>query len=130
MDLYDCSSKDIGALGEKAAAEYLRRNGFTVLAMNVRVKFGELDIVARKGNCLHIIEVKSLRCNEFPLPHETIVYDPGENLHSHKLQKVVRTAMWYVSHIGWEGQWQIDVMLVWLRQRDAMARVRYIPQIL
>jgi hypothetical protein len=38
--------------------------------------------------------------------------------------------VWFVANAGWEGDWQVDGMLVWLRGRDGRARMRYLPQIL
>lgn len=130
MDIHAYSSKDIGWLGEKAAAEYLRRRGFHIFGTNIWASFGELDIVAVREKCLHVIEVKSLGCIEFPNSHALDYYDPGENLHRNKVRKVARMANWYVDNIGWEEEWQVDGILVWLRKRDGMARIRYYPQIL
>lgn len=130
MGIHGYSSKDIGCLGEKVTAEYLRRQGFHIFGANIRAPFGELDIVAVKDKCLHVIEVKSLKCIEFPSPHALDYYDPGENLHPNKIRKVARMGNWYVGSLGWEGEWQVDAALVWLRERDGMARVRYYPQIL
>lgn len=129
MDLSTSTTKDIGQLGEKVVVEYLRRHGLAIIASNVRTKFGELDIIARSSDCLHIVEVKSLKCFEFPTGAGD-VYDPSENLHSQKIQKVGRMAAWYVSRFGWEEEYQIDGALVWLRKRDGMARIRYYSQIL
>lgn len=131
MNLSDSSRKEIGALGERAAAAYLCKNGFRVLDRNVARKTGELDIVAAKGHTLHIIEVKSIACNEFPEQYErsSTLFNPTENLHPAKLRKVVRTGQWYVAEKEWEGEWQVDGVVVWLRRRDGVARVRYLPQL-
>jgi hypothetical protein len=51
-------------------------------------------------------------------------------LHGAKLRKVARTAEWYCLEKRWEGEWQVDGCLVWLRRRDGRARVRYLPQLL
>lgn len=130
MGIWSYSTKDIGNFGEKAAAEYLRRLGFVIVGTNIRAPFGELDIIAAKENCLHIVEVKSLKCSEFPGTHALEVYDPGQNLHQNKIRKVARMATWYAGSISWEGEWQIDGALVWLREYDGMARIKYYPQIL
>lgn len=130
MDIRGYTRKDIGNLGESVAAEYLRRQGFAVLGRNIARKWGELDIVARKEGCLHVIEVKSRVCSAFPGPSADSAYGPSNNLHSGKIRTVARMAAWYVSFIGWEGEWQIDGALVWLRAHDGMARVRYLPQLL
>ncbi len=131
MELTGASRKDIGALGERVAAEYLRRQGFEVLAKNVERKTGEIDIIARKANTLHFVEVKTLVCKDFPSQKSTNdQYDPSENLHAYKIRKVARTSEWYMADIGWEGDSQVDGVLIWLRERDGIARVRYYPHIL
>jgi len=122
--------KDIGALGERVAAEYLRRKGFALVDKNMARKTGELDVIMKKGDTLHFIEVKTVLCFEFPKAESTDdAYDPADNLHLYKIRKVARTAEWYVMQYGWEGEWQVDGALVWLRERDGLARVRYLPQI-
>jgi putative endonuclease len=124
------SRKDIGALGEKVAAEYLRRQGMRIMDRNVARKTGEIDIIARKGNTLHFIEVKSILCQDFPDDIDrSDRYDPTVNLHEAKIRRVSRTSEWYVANTDWEGEWQVDAVLVWLRERDGRARVRYLPQI-
>lgn len=50
-----------GNMGEQAAAEWLRRNGFEICARNWRNGRYELDIVARRWDTLHFVEVKTRR---------------------------------------------------------------------
>ncbi len=131
MELAHHSNKDIGVLGEKVVAEYLKRQGMKIIAKNVARKTGEIDIIARKGNTLHFVEVKSVVCINFPIAGAaTDAYDPSTNLHEAKIRRVARTSEWYVANTDWEGEWQVDGALVWLRKHDGMARVRYLPQIL
>lgn len=122
--------KDTGSLGEDIACEFLLRKGFQIVERNFARKTGEIDIIARKGDVLHIVEVKSVKVLELPTPssHEE-GYDPAENLHPYKIRKVARTAEWYVASKGWEGEWQVDGVLVWLRAKDGAAHVSYLPQI-
>ena len=54
----------LGRKGENFAADYLERNGFTILARNWRTDAGELDIVARKEHEIHFVEVKTLHHKE------------------------------------------------------------------
>jgi Holliday junction resolvase-like predicted endonuclease len=131
VELAHHSKKDIGALGEKVAAEYLKRQGMKIVAKNVARKTGEIDVIAREGNTLHFVEVKTLVCENFPHPRGIQdEYDPSLNLHEMKIRRVARTSEWYVANIDWEGDWQVDGVLVWLRRRDGRALVRYLPQIL
>lgn len=131
MDLGGLSRKDVGALGEKVAAEYLRRQGFTILARNIAKKTGEIDIVAQQGKTLHFVGVKTMVCEEFALDVRYAgVYGPAENLHRYKIGKVARTAEWYVAEKVWKGDWQVGSVLVWIRARDGLAKARYLPQII
>ena len=131
MEINTYTRKDIGALGEKVAEEYLKRHGFEFIDRNVVRKTGEIDLIMKKNNVLHFVEVKSVLCNEFP--RTNVVndrYDPSINLHRFKIQIVVRTSEWYMANIRWEGESQVDGALVWLHAQDRVGRVQYLPQIL
>ena len=131
MDISLLSSKQVGALGEKLACEYLRRHGMKILARNVTRKTGEIDVVARKTESLHFVEVKTIICVQFAEDGDDADrYDPSSNIHEAKIRRIARTSEWYVANVDWEGEWQLDAVLVWLRRRDGMAKVRYLPQIL
>lgn len=43
---------------EALAAEYLTGRGYEILEKNFRCRAGEMDLVARQGNCLVFVEVK------------------------------------------------------------------------
>ncbi len=131
MDINTYTKKDIGTLGEKVAEEYLRRKGYVFVDRNVSRKSGEIDLIMKNAGVLHFIEVKSATCDEFPAAGgSSSAYNPSSNLHAFKVSKVALTSRWYMANIGWEGDCQIDGALVWLRMRDRIARVEYLPQIL
>ena len=48
-----------GRVAEDAAALWLEEHGWKVLERNVRVRWGEIDLVALKDDCLGIVEVRS-----------------------------------------------------------------------
>jgi len=133
VDINNYTTKEIGTLGEKVAAEYLTRHGLRIRDVNFARKTGELDIIAEGdegGGTLHFVEVKTIAVEEFPVGNPANdTYDPSVNLHESKVRKVARTGEWYVLEKKWEGEWQIDGCLVWLRRRDGMARVQYLPQL-
>jgi putative endonuclease len=63
----------LGARGEKLAARYLRRNGFTVLYRNFRGRQGgEVDIVCRDGDVLVFVEVKTRTREDFGRPLDAV----------------------------------------------------------
>ncbi len=55
----------LGRKGEDRAAEYLESIGYTIVARNKRYPLGEIDILARDGYTLVIVEVKAGRTGKF-----------------------------------------------------------------
>ena len=51
----------VGAAGERAAADHLARQGWTLVERNARTRYGEIDIVAREAATLVFVEVKARR---------------------------------------------------------------------
>ena len=51
----------LGQFGEEQAARYLRRRFYTILERNYRCRFGEIDLIARRGGILAFVEVKLRR---------------------------------------------------------------------
>lgn len=62
----------LGCRGEELACAFLREKGYLILNRNYRTKTAELDIVAREGEYLVFVEVKSRSSNEFGSPFEAI----------------------------------------------------------
>jgi putative endonuclease len=58
----------VGNRGEELAAAFLERNGIAVIERNYRCKGGEVDIVAKDGNTLVFIEVKSRKNLAYGVP--------------------------------------------------------------
>ena len=51
------TTREAGDRGEAMAAEYLRENGYEILASQFRCRFGEIDLIARRGDILCFVEV-------------------------------------------------------------------------
>ncbi len=64
--------KLLGAFGEAAAAEYLRKKRYEILAMNYRCRLGELDIIARQKQTFVFVEVKLRREGGFASAAEAV----------------------------------------------------------
>ena len=55
------NTKDIGNIGENAAAKFLKKNKYKILERNLHVSHNELDIIAidKKQRIISFIEVKA-----------------------------------------------------------------------
>jgi putative endonuclease len=51
----------LGLLGEQLAATHLQRLGYDIVARRHRTRFGEIDLIARDGDVLVFVEVKTRR---------------------------------------------------------------------
>ncbi|MBU0624810.1 YraN family protein [Patescibacteria group bacterium] len=58
-------SAALGLKGERAAARYLKKNGYKILARRWKCRFGELDLVAKQGDEVVFIEVKTRATDNF-----------------------------------------------------------------
>ncbi len=64
--------KRFGNWGEEEASRFLEGKGFEILKRNFRTGFGEIDIVARDGETLVFVEVRTKSDSMFGDPLETI----------------------------------------------------------
>ena len=48
-----------GSRSERTAGQFLRRLGYGILQHNFSCDLGEIDIIARDGNCVIFVEVRS-----------------------------------------------------------------------
>ncbi|MCL4165520.1 UNVERIFIED_CONTAM: hypothetical protein GTU68_007415, partial [Idotea baltica] len=62
----------LGKLGEQVAAEFLQAKGYEILECNWRHSRAEIDIIARLGEILVVVEVKSRLTDEFAEPASTV----------------------------------------------------------
>jgi putative endonuclease len=64
--------RPLGRRGEAAAARYLRRRGYRILARSDRLWPGELDLVALQGRTIVFVEVKTRQSQEAGHPAEAV----------------------------------------------------------
>ena len=67
----------LGDRGERAAAAYLRRQGMRIIIRGFRTNQGEIDLIARDGDCLVYVEVKTRRQG---VPAEAVTPDKQRKL--------------------------------------------------
>ncbi len=125
-------NKETGNKGELLTAEYLKNLGFTILGMNYRKQWGEIDVVAQKDDRVHFIEVKTV---SYETKHDLEAavlrgtYRPEENVHKYKLKKLARAIETWLAEHNWQGNWQIDVAAVRVVPRETYATMNIISNI-
>lgn len=125
-------NKETGYLGEEIATDYLKKQGFTVLERNYLKKWGEIDIVARKTDIIHVVEVKTVSYEtKQDLNHAVLrrTWRPEENVHAHKIKKLARATESWLLENKCSLAWQIDIISVRLVTREKYATVKYLPNI-
>jgi putative endonuclease len=66
------SNKETGKRGEDIAALYLKKRGYRLTDRNYRCPLGEIDIVARDGEDVVFVEVKSRKSLDFGEPEAAV----------------------------------------------------------
>ncbi|MPM73665.1 hypothetical protein SDC9_120647 [bioreactor metagenome] len=69
------SNRSDGTAGEQRAAQYLKKQGLKLLALNYRAANAEIDIIAKDRDTLVFAEVKSRRSERFGLGREAVTAD-------------------------------------------------------
>lgn len=64
--------KLLGGKGELIVEQLLKKNGYQILEKNYQTKVGEADLIAKNGNLLVFVEVKTRTSNEFGSPAEAV----------------------------------------------------------
>lgn len=95
----------IGRWGEQLAAQYLQERGYSIVAVNVRTPYGELDLIARIENLTVFVEVKTRTSSTYGLPEESVT--PQKQAH------ILDAAQHYLqSHPEIDGDWRVDVIAI------------------
>ena len=79
----------VGENGEKRVAEFLRKNGFSVVKRNYQCRYGEIDIIAESKQYILFVEVKTRK--------ENALISGIEAVNSHKQQRIVLAAQDYIT---------------------------------
>ena len=80
-------SETLGQQGERIAAENLQQLGYVILERNAKLGRYEIDLIAREGDTIAFVEVKTRRDNSF-LP-------PEVNVHQTKQRHLIHAAHTY-----------------------------------
>jgi len=89
------NKQSLGKSGEELAARLAIESGLTIIARNYRCPKGEMDIIARDGEVLVFIEVRTRRSSYRGWGEESITH--------HKAQRLQAIASYYVLQQGYSN---------------------------
>ena len=111
--------KASGRRGEDLAHRFLRKQGYTIVARNYRLSSGdaEADLIARHGEDLVIVEVKTRATDEFGPPEQAV--NPEKRRH------LMRVAREYArkTNTPWERM-RFDIVSIVLREPPQITLLR------
>ena len=131
MKRFTSKNQKTGEYGETICLQFLRTMGHEIFERNYTEKEGEVDIISKKDNTLHFIEVKSVSCeNTENISHET-TYNPAENVTREKIRKLQKTIYKYLeqNNVSRETKYQLDVYLVYIDARNTSHKVKRIENV-
>lgn len=95
-----------GVNGETIAAKFLNKNGYDIIALNYRCRYGEVDIIAQKDEYIVFSEVKTRSENSLGEPCQAVT--------KQKQRKIISAASLYLAASGTNLQPRFDVIEVFL----------------
>lgn len=107
-----------GVWGEIYTARYLRDRKYKIITANFRTRLGEIDIIARKGDCICFVEVKTRG--------ENAIAQPKEAVDAYKQQKIIATSKLLMKNKKYRLQPRYDVCEVWLNDSFEAVKINYI----
>ncbi len=95
----------LGVKGEQMAAEYLAKQGVSIIARNFHTPYGELDLIGFQAETLIFFEVKTRRTDTFGYPEASIS--------ATKRQHLTASALAFMQdHPELPDHWRIDVIAI------------------
>lgn len=102
--------RELGRRGEELAARYLERSGYTILHRNWRAGRLEIDLIARIGDTVAFVEVKTRR----PGPQH-----PAAAVDRRKRARLGRAAArWIATRLDRAAEYRFDVVTVRVGPHD------------
>ena|SRR3989338_7406809 len=149
------STQKVGALGEELVVKFLVKRGYRILDRNYRRPWGELDVVAKRNERIHFVEVKTKTAEivsgetRKKVSSETTgdkrraaityirskirkdAFRPEDNVNFNKMKRLGRIIQTYLmgKHVSDETSWQFDVATVFIDEKKRRAKIKLLEDI-
>lgn len=95
---------ETGRLGETLARHYLEQHGYEILEVNWRWQHLEVDIIARRGDTIAFVEVKTRSGGSYLRARDSVAVA--------KEQHLIRAASHYVAQISEDYSIRYDIIAI------------------
>jgi len=114
------TKREIGDEGESVAERYLKSQGYRIIGKNMECRYGEIDIVARKENCLYFVEIKSRSGSTYGSALESISEE--------KMGRIRRTAeALLLKHKDWQDLIPFLSALAIDEDKNGDVKIEFLP---
>ncbi|MEW4922130.1 YraN family protein [Algibacter sp. 2305UL17-15] len=95
---------ELGEKGEQLAVDFLLKNNYEIVERNYRFEKAEVDIIAKKGDFLAIVEVKTRSTTDFG--------DPQDFVKPKQIQRLVKAVDEYVVVNDLDVEVRFDIIAI------------------
>lgn len=95
---------ELGKSGEKDAVDYLRHKGYEILEINFVYDKAEVDILAKTGETLVVVEVKTRSTPDFG--------DPQDFVKPAQIKRLVKAVDYYVNEKDLDLEVRFDIIAI------------------
>lgn len=95
---------ELGKAGEQLAVDFLLEKGYKILVRNYRYQKAEVDIIAKIGDVLCAVEVKTRSTADFG--------DPQDFVKPKQIQQLVKVVDFYVTDNALDVEVRFDIIAI------------------
>lgn len=124
FDAMELKTSEFGAMAEKYASDFLKSRNYSILTVNYRKPWGEIDIIAEKDEVVVFAEVKANQ-------KEIIGFEPELRVNREKIKRIIRAARTYIAEKKYdpEPEWQIDIISITIDKDRKVAKIRHFKNV-
>ena len=111
----------IGKLGEDLASQFLLDNGCKIIDRNFHTRYGEIDLVAQKGDEILFLEVKTRSSNQYGYPEQAV--------DAKKISHLLQAAKIYLKVKHLSSFWRLDIISVELSPDNQIPKISWFKNI-
>ena len=100
---------ELGRKGEELAVDFLLKKGYEIIARNYIYQKAEVDIIAKKGGVLAVVEVKTRASADFG--------EPQQFLKPKQMQRIIKAVDFFVNDNEMDVDVRFDIIAIVLNNK-------------